>query len=375
MSSLEPDGIDKYLLTKEQSERIFQEQIKPMLFVDVISVENPSLVIFGGQPGAGKSAVIEQAEKELRNYGGSVSILGDDLRSFHPNHEPLMAVDDKTAAFYTGKDAGRWVEKAIDYAKQLRCHVIIEGTMRSPQVVERTIQTFKEANYRIDARVLAVNERLSWQGVLERYENQRADRGTGRMTLPDAHQEAYDGLPVSVEKIEKERLADSLTIYTRGAVVIYQNELVNGNWRNPAKAREALEEGRKCPLNLPEYAERFDRLLDMIQAPQRGASVDEINAIKSLREQAYKEITVQKRLDYLNKDPVSDAIKKIKTLQHDLSEASTHNKPIAERALHDTLKDIANNASLTQKISQQEPDIGKQLEKIKGLEIEQGIER
>jgi hypothetical protein len=81
-----------------------------------------------------------------------------------------MERDDKTAAFYTDRDSGRWVEKSIAYAKEHRLNLIIEGTMRSPAVVADTMQGLRHAGYEIDARALAVNERLSWQGVMQRYE-------------------------------------------------------------------------------------------------------------------------------------------------------------------------------------------------------------
>ena len=42
------------------------------------------------------------------------------------------------------------------------------------------MRALRSAGYEIDAPALVVNERLSWQGVLQRYEeNQKADRGSG----------------------------------------------------------------------------------------------------------------------------------------------------------------------------------------------------
>lgn len=295
MSSLESEDIDKYLLTDEENERIFQQKIKPKLFENIIRIENPSGVIFGGQPGAGKSMSVSLAEEALKALGGSVSILGDDLRAFHPENDRLMAIDDKTAAFFTGKDAGRWVEKSVDYAKKIRCNVIIEGTMRSPETIARTMKIFKNAGYFVDARALAVPERLSWQGVLQRYENQRLDRGAGRMTLPEAHREAYDGLLASLEKVEREKLADRISIYTRGAVILYENHLENGQWKNTEKARQVVEQERNRPWTLPErfnYAKGFDRLAELLQRPQRNASTEEVEAVEKLRKAAYQDISI-----------------------------------------------------------------------------------
>jgi hypothetical protein len=49
-----------------------------------------------------------------------------------------MEKDDKTAAFYTDRDAGQWVEKAIAYAKEQRVNVVIEGMMRDNNKVAKT---------------------------------------------------------------------------------------------------------------------------------------------------------------------------------------------------------------------------------------------
>jgi hypothetical protein len=89
-------------------------------------------VIFGGQPGAGKSAGVENAENELRLRGGASQIVGDDLRDYHPHYYTLTKTDDKTAAFFTDRDTAPWVEKAIAEAKERRVNVAIEGTCATP---------------------------------------------------------------------------------------------------------------------------------------------------------------------------------------------------------------------------------------------------
>jgi hypothetical protein len=179
-----------YRLSNAENQQIFEIEIKPDLFGGAQPAPRPVAVIFGGQPGSGKSAAIDRAADDLAERGGAVQILGDDLRVYHPANEQLMREDDTIAAFYTGPDSGRWVEKAIAYAKEQRFNVIIEGTMRDSNVVAATMKGFRAAGYEIDARVLAVNFQLSEQGIYQRYENQKADRGQGRMTTPEAHQAA-----------------------------------------------------------------------------------------------------------------------------------------------------------------------------------------
>lgn len=235
------------------------------------------------------------AIEELKSEGGSVSIIGDDLRPFHPKYEYLMTLDDKTAAFFTDKDTGLWIEKSIQYAKKLRCHVVIEGTMRVPDAVVNTMKEFKSAGYFIDARILAINNRLSWLGVLQRYEFQRHDRGAGRMTLAESHKAAYDGLLDSAHKIEYEKLADRITIYKRGAITLYTNELYKNEWKQSPLARKVIEKERKRDWTLPEriaYLQDIDNILDLVTKPERKATAAEILFIENLRDEAHQQIQI-----------------------------------------------------------------------------------
>lgn len=290
------DEADRYKLTEAQHQAIFDKRIKPHLFADAKPMNRPVGVVFGGQPGAGKSPAVDAAVHELKGRGGAAQIIGDDLRGYHPSFGRLMELDDKTAAFYTDRDTGRWVEKAIAYAKQQQFNVVIEGTMRDGNKVAETLQALRGSGYEVDVRAIAVNERVSWQGVLQRYEAQKADRGSGRMTAPQAHAAAYEGMPRTLERIEAERLADRVTIYKRGAVEIYRNELQGGDWSAPPSARAAVEQERARPMSLQErraYAEAFDKLVDQIDRPERGATQDERRAMEQLRREARSMVVAQ----------------------------------------------------------------------------------
>ncbi|MBR4877702.1 MAG: zeta toxin family protein, partial [Rhodocyclaceae bacterium] len=226
---------------------------------------------------------------ELAARGGAVQIIGDDLRDYHPAYMRLMRADDKTAAFYTDRDTGRWVEKAIAEAKVRRANIVIEGTMRDGDKVAATMNSLREAGYQIEARALAVPWRLSEQGIMQRYENQKADRGTGRMTTEQAHRAAYEGMLQTLERIEREKLADRVTIYRRGAEAIYSNEVQDGQWvRNP-QARAVVEAERARPMTLQErqeYAKGFDDLAELLARPERQATPEEIRRVDELRRAA-----------------------------------------------------------------------------------------
>ena len=280
-------------LSLEAHQRIFEGEIAPELFAGAAPVARPVAVIFGGQPGAGKSALVDAAVQEFTRRGGCVPIVGDELRAYHPRYWTLLRVDDKTAALSTDHDTGQWVEKAIAHAQTRRFNIVVEGTMRDQEKVAATMTGLRAAGYEIDARALAVNERLSWQGVLQRYENQKLDRGTGRMTTERAHRAGYEGLPVSLERIEREGLADRLTLYRRGGVPIYANQAKNGEWMNAPTGRDALEGERARPLTLDELREHatgFDRLAMLLARPERQATDAEIGHVERLRREARDEL-------------------------------------------------------------------------------------
>ena len=280
---------DQHRLKEADHKALFERVIIPCLFENAQTMSRPVAIIFGGQPGSGKSAALELAERELESRGGCIKIIGDELRDFHPEFRKLLQFDDKTAAFYTDRDTGQWVEKAIAHAKELRTNIVIEGTMRDSDKVAQTMQSLRAVGYEIDARALAVNGMLSLQGILQRYENQKADRGIGRMTTPEAHEAAYDGMPITLERIELEKLADRITLYRRGGLAIYSNTLQEGAWAKEPQARAALVAERSRPLNpeeLQSYVQGYDRLVELMARPGRGATDKELTVVHTLRAQA-----------------------------------------------------------------------------------------
>lgn len=325
---------DQYRLGDAEHQAIFEQDIVPDLFAETKATTQPLAVIFGGQPGAGKSAAIDGIANELESQGGAVFIIGDDLRDYHPKYAQLMESDDKTAAFYTDRDAGLWIEKSIAEAKERRVNIVIEGTMRDSHKIATTMKSLRDAGYRIDARALAVNSLLSEQGILQRYENQKVDRGAGRMTTPEAHKAAYDGMLKTLERIEFEKLADRVTIYRRGADTIYFNELHDGQWKQPPQASSVVEKERSRPMTLQErrdYARGCDELASMVARPERGASTQEKRNIASLQQQAQWALAAE----VFRQEPAEQAIRQHPELADACGEIRTRAAQAKAEGLND----------------------------------------
>ena len=163
--------------------------------------------------------------------------------------------------------------------------------MRDGDKVANTMKSLRAAGYKIDARVLAVNPKFSEQGILQRYEGQKADKGTGRMTTPEAHQAACIGMLSTLERIESEKLANNITIYRRGGEAIYTNKLQGKQWVREPQASAMVEAECSRPMNLQEckdYAQGFDELAKLLG--KRSASREEVTKVQNLRRQAHSNL-------------------------------------------------------------------------------------
>lgn len=273
----------KHLLSKEQSSNIFKQILLPEILrkAKAMQVQRPEVVMLGGQPGAGKSGLQTDVTSEMKQKNGAIEIIGDDLRPYHPNYARLMLKDSQSAAFYTDLDTGRWVEMLIEEAQKQKLNVILEGTMRQPEVVANTAKSFKEAGYLVDARVLAVKPEVSWQSVHARYEEMLAKGDSPRFTQQATHDMAVNGLLTTLDKLEHEKLADKLSVFSRAGDTLYRNEIIQNeqgrDWVSEQGARQAVESERErefTPEQRSEHRSRWQSILDKMT--NRGANHDDI---------------------------------------------------------------------------------------------------
>ncbi len=94
-------------LSETENERVFRTEILPDYLPDQIrAADCPTLIVLGGQPGSGKTALLIASQTELERTGGAIRIVGDDLRSYHPGFVAHQSIDPVTASRFTQGDAG-----------------------------------------------------------------------------------------------------------------------------------------------------------------------------------------------------------------------------------------------------------------------------
>ncbi|UXN57731.1 zeta toxin family protein [Phyllobacterium zundukense] len=271
------------LLSAERNERIFRHDVLPDYLPEEMGrAARPRLILLGGQPGAGKTAVLIASHSELAKAGPTIRIVGDELRSYHPDFLTYQRQDPETASRFTQMDAGRWTEKLLAAAADRQVNIVFETTMRTPENVARVIRTVRDAGYEVDVRAVAVNPRLSWQGNLFRFEEMLHAGEAARIPPQHGHDAAVDGLRVSLEKLERERLVDRLQLRMRGGTVLYDNELWNSEWSRPPRARLALEQEQSRPLTrgeLQRFADDWGFVLNRMT--ERKAPADRIAQVET----------------------------------------------------------------------------------------------
>ncbi|MCW3611289.1 zeta toxin family protein, partial [Burkholderia cenocepacia] len=142
--------------------------------------DNPKAIVLGGQPGSGKSALAAEAAREFRGNGGAVVIDADRMREENPRYKQLSKEDPQNAADRTHKEAGEWATRLTMAAVEGRRNLVVDGTMRSPENIRELTNRLKENGYEVEARVMAVNPETSMTRARLRFEEQVAERGTGR---------------------------------------------------------------------------------------------------------------------------------------------------------------------------------------------------
>lgn len=213
---------NKYKLSQERHDNIYK-LLEQRVFGGKESCEFPVAVVLGGQPGAGKSVLIENSIKEFEN-SNFVIINGDEYRRVHPYAKEILNYNEEDFAFYTDPDVRIWTNNLFNKAIEEKYNLIFEGTMRTNAIC-KTLKRIKENGFNVKIKVLSVNAIDSLLSTMERYEEQKNAEGHGRMTPPESHRAAYYGMLDTLEEIEKEKYFDILEVLTRNEEIVYYNDI------------------------------------------------------------------------------------------------------------------------------------------------------
>jgi len=214
-------------------------------------------IILGGQPGAGKSTYYSTREDPVSN---SVIINGDDYRRFHPNFSRIIRSDAEHMAERTQDFTNRVVERLITDLGNDGYNMIIEGTLRNPQVPINTCKELQSKGYNPDLVVVACDAEKAWISTIKRAEALQMQHEPVRLVPFDTYDYTVNQIPINIEIIEKEKCFNSISIVNRDGDYLYKTgdmsrpkdvlikELNLDNWNKVAPSYEKDYINKKIEL-------------------------------------------------------------------------------------------------------------------------------
>lgn len=262
------------IFDKEIAEQMLTKARSEVRFDKFTPSEDKHVSILGGQPASGKSSILDKIQDKFD--GNIVSLNGDDFKQFYPNYEKLA----KENPFETSKLVQPYSNYVVNHLKQEAIekgyNVLVEGTMRTAEVPLKTANEFIANEYKAEAHVISSNYYSSRIGIVERYENEVAKGGFGRMVDVNNHDEAYSNIPNTIKALVDSGKFDNISIATRGGEVIAETARGDDVVKSYVNHRENL-----TPEIYLDVAERINNVSKMMT--DRGASQSELDSLVGIK--------------------------------------------------------------------------------------------
>ncbi|MEW1725071.1 zeta toxin family protein [Streptomyces sp. NPDC093109] len=241
------------VLAEGQHEEILVTEILPAWTKDAVPQDRPVVVIVAGPAGSGKSELCDLLRAVLDRRGGAVLIGRDLYKRAHPHYAGLLRSDDRTAGVRIRPDVLRWQAEVEAYARSRRFDAVLEEPVADVEEACVKARTYRAAGYRVELVALATAEAAAQLSGLDRYLTQVAEQGVGRYVSWGNFDRCARNLPLFLQAVEAERLADQVMVVQRGLEVLYRNDLTdNGSWHSAPAAPQALTADWARPWTAPE---------------------------------------------------------------------------------------------------------------------------
>jgi hypothetical protein len=266
---------------------IFNENKSDLIKYCKIS-SNPIAVLLGGQPASGKSYLALKVEDSYPNEH-FLKINGDTYRAYHPNHDALIkdtqSYSDETQIFsnvFTGE--------LINEACKNKFNVIIEGTMRNPDVPLNTAKQLKQAGFKVEVYVIATPSLVTELGIYIRYQTEIQAKGVGRLSDITSHNEAVHGLLTSIDSLYETHFIDKIALYNFLAKdKIKDFHCIGGQWDCLTPPSEFIVDTRNAQLKNKQFLssciERGEQLIQTIDIGLRSNVLVVLNKLKDIEVQ------------------------------------------------------------------------------------------
>ena len=245
---------------------IYQQEKKDLL-ADLVSQEKPLAFILGGQPASGKSKLAKEFIGKFSN-DNILFVNGDIYREFHPDRQKLinnpLSYSKETQVF-----SNVFTENLICEAIENKYNIMVEGTMRNPQVPYNTAKMFKENGYEVEILAISAPSVFTELGLYNRYQEEINFQGWGRLAEIESHNSAVTRILSSLDLLYNEKAADKIHLYSYQAEKhIVSFSLQNNEWDIDDLPSNYIIDAREIQLqrkeNIAKLIERGENTLNQI---------------------------------------------------------------------------------------------------------------
>jgi hypothetical protein len=246
-------GRESFELSKKEIDDIFQNHVLPAFVSGSVTPDKPTFASVGGQPGAGKSTLVNNLS---RGFGNELTVRID---------------PDKFCDFIEGygearrQDNAKWsdkpqaihllYEKIVSYAVENKVNIIYE----SCHPPRSYIDIFDDmVDYKKDLYIVATNPRVSLGAMYGRAVDgyEKGLMGGCAVVDKDGHDKLYARWPrIAFEAEMTKPRFDSITVVNRNGQTLYKNNVVSREaggkvkWERDRGAVDALMRETNRPLN------------------------------------------------------------------------------------------------------------------------------
>ena len=247
-------------------EEIYLRERKDLLS-DLTPQEKPLAFILGGQPASGKSKLAKEFIGKFSN-DNILFVNGDIYREFHPNRQELinnpLSYSKETQIF-----SNVFTENLIREAIENKYNIMVEGTMRNPQVPYNTAKMFKENGYEVEILAISAPSVFTELGLYNRYQEEINFQGWGRLAEIESHNSAVTRILSSLDLLYNEKAADKIHLYSYQAEKhIVSFSLQNNEWDIDDLPSNYIIDAREIQLqrkeNIAKLIERGENTLNQI---------------------------------------------------------------------------------------------------------------
>ena len=268
-------------------EEIYLRERKDLLS-DLTPQEKPLAFILGGQPASGKSKL---AKEFMGNFSNDniLFVNGDIYREFHPNRQELinnpLSYSKETQIF-----SNVFTENLIREAIENKYNIMVEGTMRNPQVPYNTAKIFKENGYEVEILAISAPSVFTELGLYNRYQEEINFQGWGRLAEIESHNSAVTRILSSLDLLYNEKTADKIHLYSYQAEKhIVSFSLQNNEWNIDDLPSNYVIDTREIQLqrkeNIAKLIERGENTLSQISDNLKPKVNEILEKLKNLNQE------------------------------------------------------------------------------------------